>query len=119
MSNTGSRLKTNMAMTVKITDDFSIQVSHKDGMCDLKEVFEYGNKLRVDAGKPEVRMDNWLNLINTREFIESHERLTYSNSNTLSASELESGMNKQLSGLNCYKASKGKYGKTRADLLLN
>lgn len=118
MSNTGTRLKTNMAMVVKITDDFSINVSHKDGMCDLREVFDYGNRLRVEAGKPEVRMDKWLSLTNTREFIESHERLTYSNSNSPLTGELESGMNNRLSGLNCYKASRGKYGKTRADLLL-
>lgn len=114
----GTRLKTNMAMEVKINDEFSIAVSHKDGMCSLNEVFEYGNKLRINAGKTEIRLNNWLGTLPICEFIESNERLIYSNSNCTLACNKKSKNYQVLGDLNCLVISRGKYGKTRGDLFL-
>jgi hypothetical protein len=107
-----------MAMTVKITDDFSINVSHKDGMCDLKEVFEYGNKLRIDAGKSIIEMREWLGRQNTCEFIISHEKITYEN---LKVGNIPTFAGHRFSAsgpLNCLTIGKSRVNKTRADLLL-
>lgn len=113
----GTRLKTNMAMEVMINDEFSIHVSHKDGMCNLNEVFQYGNERRDRLGKSIIRLNNWLASSSVNEFIESHERLTYSNSVRLEYSHTKNQVKSKVQGeLNCLKTTKG-HG-TRADLLL-
>lgn len=116
MSNTGARLKTNMV--VRITDDFSILVSHKDGKSSLQDVFDYGNRLRVKAGKPEKDIDIWLRTTDTLEFIVAHEELTYSNFDSGIVPELGRNGTNGFKGLNCYSGKSGRYSGARADLLL-
>lgn len=115
---TGSRLKTNMAMSVRITDDFSIEVSHKDGMCDLKALFEYGNELRKQRGKSEIELREWLGRQDTAEFIIAHEQLTYSNSNVGNIPVLKGKRYQVVGPISCLKIGKGRYAKIRSDLLL-
>lgn len=114
----GTRLKTNMAMEVKISDDFSIEITHKDGLTDLSRVFEYGNTLRAARGRSEVRMQDWLRTENVCEFIVAHEKLTYSNLKC-ALSHLSKSKKYQVVGpLNCLKVGTSRVNKTRADLLL-
>lgn len=104
-------------MEVKINDEFTIHVSHKDGLCNLNEVFQYGNERRAGLGKPIIGMKNWLRRTSVCEFIESHERLTYSNFVTLGSSVTKRSSESKICGnLNCLKTVKG-HG-MRADLLL-
>ena len=87
-------------------------------MCDLGEIFRYGNECRVKRGKKPKRLDNWIKSPEILDFIESHEKLTYSNSNSLNFSELDSRTISDFGELNCYKPGTNKYNKTRVDLLL-
>jgi hypothetical protein len=118
MSNIGNRLRADIAMIVKITDDFSINVSRKDGKCPLQDVFDYGNSLRVKGGKPEKDIDIWLRTIDTLEFIVAHEESTYSNFNSGIVPELGRNGTNGFRGLNCYSRQSGRNSEARADLLL-
>lgn len=54
----------------KIDDEFSIHISD-DGLCDLNEVFEYGNILRAQERKHELSsLEDWLQLEDVVEFME-------------------------------------------------
>jgi hypothetical protein len=114
----GTRLKTNMMMEVKLSDDFSIKITHKDGKSVLQDIFDYGNTLRVARGRSEIRMSNWLQRENTCEFIIAHEKLTYGNLKCRQASTSKSGIFQVVGPLCSLNIGTSRVNKTRADLLL-
>ena len=118
LNKVGTRLKTNMQMEVKINEEFSIKVSHKDGLCDLSEIFAYGNDRRIKLGKPVLQMVNWLHQLNTCEFIQAHERLTYANTEVFVENTSKGSKYQTVGHKHCLKVGTSRVNKTRTDLLL-
>lgn len=108
----------NQMMSVDL-DGFILNIEHKTRLGNLTQLWAYGNKLRADKGKSELRLAHYLEKPETCEFLLEIERNAKSPlSGDLEIELSERGNTAKLIGgkLTCIKTKKGRYGGTWADL---
>ena len=62
-------MKTDQLMVVPFSKG-SMKISHKSMMGDLGAIFDLGNSYRVSNGKSTLRLDSWLKVHATKEYID-------------------------------------------------
>jgi hypothetical protein len=62
-------MKTNQIMTVSFTRG-SLKIGHKDQFGSLRDLFTLGTRYRFDNNKPALRMESWLAMESTKEYID-------------------------------------------------
>lgn len=62
-------MKTNQVMEVELLGDV-LRIGHRDKFGSLIDLFEIGNRWRIQNGLKPIRHDKWLALTATKDFIE-------------------------------------------------